>query len=131
MPGGNYVLDKGFVVITTAVAQFTLVKQVAGQPEQCTVVSATTDLPIGVIQQSVATADLAKQVADVRIMGISKAIAGGTVAVGDKVKTDAAGKVVTNAIGTLANVVGIALSGGVVNDIIDVVLTPGNRDAAS
>jgi hypothetical protein len=118
------VLDKGFTVVTTAATQFQAVKQVAGQPEQVTPVTGLTDLAIGIIQQPVATADLAKQVADVRILGISKAVCGGTVAVGDKVKVDATGKVITTTT-ALDKVVGIAVSGGVVNDIIDVLLTPG------
>lgn len=124
IPGPNYVLDKGFVVVTTAATQFQAVKQVAAQPEQVTPVTGLTDLAIGIIQQPVATADLGKQVADVRILGITKAVCSATVAVGDKVKVDATGKMLTTTT-ALDKVVGIALSGGVVNDIIDVLLTPG------
>jgi hypothetical protein len=124
MAGPNYTIDKGFTVVTTAVGQFIAVKQVAAQPEQVTVVTGAGDLAIGVIQQAVATADLGKQAADVRILGITKAVAGGTVANGDKVKVNASGQLITTTT-ALDKVVGICLTGGVVNDWIDVLLTPG------
>ena len=48
-------------------------------------------------------------------------LAGGVVADGDEVKRDAAGKVTTGAAGT---VYGIALGGGIANDLIEVLPLP-------
>jgi hypothetical protein len=53
--------------------------------------------------------------------GVSKAAIGATVAAGAKLTTDAAGKLVTATTGQA--VVGIALAGGAVNEIIPVLMT--------
>ena|GEM_PF-3651822 len=86
---------------------------------------------LGVAQQRVAVADINSAGIDVRMLGITKVVLGGTVAFGDRLKTDAAGKFVVNTAGTLANIAGIALGAGVVGDVVDMLLTPGAKDAAS
>ncbi len=60
-------------------------------------------------------------VADVAVIGISKAKLGATVAAGASVMSDAAGKVITAAtVGS--TIIGIALEAGVVNEIVPVAL---------
>jgi len=87
---------------------------------------------LGVAQQRVAVADINSMGIDVRMLGITKAVLGtGGAAFGDRLKTDAAGKFVVNTAGTLANIAGIALGAGVAGDVIDMLLTPGAKDAAS
>lgn len=53
--------------------------------------------------------------------GVSKAVAGATVAANAKLASDAAGKLITATTGQA--VVGIALAGGAVNEIIPVLMT--------
>jgi hypothetical protein len=132
MPGADFVLDKGLLA-QTALSKFRVVKGGTAD-ESCTAVTAAADLPLGVVQHAVAAGDAGKQIADVRMMGVTKLEAGAAISRWDRVKlhTSNDGKVATNAVGTLANVVGIALSAAsAAGDIIDVLLTPGARDAAS
>lgn len=81
---------------------------------------------IGVLQNEPSTG----QAASVRVMGITKAISGAAVTVGDAVASDAAGKVVTQA--TTAVTVGVALeAAGGADEIISVLLLPGGEIGAS
>lgn len=90
-----------------------------------TVCAATTDKPIGILQD----APTSGQPAAVGFDGITKAKAGGTVAAGDTVGTDANGAVVTYVEGTDTTKyrIGIARSGGASGDIIDVLLQLSGR----
>lgn len=140
--GANYGLDKGYLAaaaigsaasgpdLATSYDYFLFVK-VSGTAGTTVTPAAAGDVTLGVAQSRVATADINKQVVNIRLLGISKVVAGGTVAYGDRVKSDASGKAVVNTTGTLANVAGVALTGGASGDLIDVLLTPGARDAAS
>jgi hypothetical protein len=77
-----------------------------------------TDLnQVGILQDK----STSGQTAQVRYDGISKAKAGATVAAGDRVTTDANGAFVTATTGK--QVMGIALTGGAVNDVITVMLS--------
>ncbi|CAB5220378.1 Bacteriophage VT1-Sakai, H0018 [uncultured Caudovirales phage] len=60
------------------------------------------------------------QPSSVRMAGISKALAGGTIAIGDRVTSDANGKVITATTGK--QVIGIALAAAVANDIFAMVI---------
>ena len=141
--GANYGLDKAYLSaaaigsaatgpdLVTSYDYFLFVK-ISGTAGTTVTPAAAGDVVLGVAQQRVVTADINKQPVDVRMYGISKVVAGGTLAFGDKVKSDAAGKAVVNAVGTLANTAGIVVgAGGASGDLVDVLLTPGGRDAAS
>jgi hypothetical protein len=82
--------------------------------------SGATDKPIGILQN----APTAGVEAEVVIVGGSKVVAGGTLDEGNSVGTDANGKAVAYAQGTDTTkyVVGQALSAGVSNNIVTVVI---------
>jgi hypothetical protein len=134
MAGPNYVLDKGFIV-DAAAPQFALVKLVSGAAgaDHVTPCTAATDLAIGVLQQAVVTADIGKQVAEVRILGITKAIAEGVSNAGDMVDVGATTFTrVTTTTTAAARTVGIVVSTGsgaasAAGDLIDVLLIPGSQ----
>lgn len=140
MAGSNYVLDKGFPVLSTyntsnasGVTAFRVVKAIAATGTIDLAVAATAaSLILGVVQENVDRTKVAtgKVVADVRLLGITKVVVDGTPGTinhGTRVTCGAAGGVVAAA--TTNYVVGIAVgvpSGtAVAGDIIDVVLTPG------
>lgn len=140
MAGSNYVLDKGFPVLSTynssnasGVTQFRVVKCIAATGTIDLAVAATaTSLIVGVVQEAVDRAKVAtgKAVVDVRLLGVSKIVVDGTPGTinhGTRVTCGAAGGVVAAA--TTNYVVGVAIgvpSGtAVAGDIIDVLLTPG------
>jgi hypothetical protein len=77
--------------------------------------AAATDAPYGVLQDKPTSG----QAADVMTRGITKLVAGGTIAAGDRIGTDAAGKAVKKTEGTDTTnyVVGVALQAAVANDI--------------
>lgn len=78
-----------------------------------------TDLnQIGVLQNNPANG----QAATVRVEGVTKAKAGGNVTAGDRVTSDANGAIVAATTGK--QVIGLALTGGVANDVITVFLSP-------
>lgn len=79
--------------------QFTFVK--LNSSSQVVAVSAASDVPIGILQNT--PGSLA--VADVMAMGISKLVGGGSVAAGAPLCTDGAGKGSTFAYGTSGTVV--------------------------
>lgn len=139
--GANYGLDKGYLTaaaigsaaagpdLATSYDYFVCVKISGTAGTTVTPVTAATDTVIGVAQQRVLVADINKQVVDVRLNGISKVVAGGTVAFGDYVRPDTAGKATaTTTAGQKA--FGIALTGGVTGDVIDVLLTPAGQVGA-
>lgn len=79
------------------------------------VCSAATDVPYGVLQDK----PVNNFAADVMTRGITKVIAGGTVAAGDRIGTDANGAAVklTEGTDTTKYVVGVALQAAVSGDI--------------
>ena len=72
---------------------------------------------VGVLQNDPSAAGRAATVA---VMGVSKVVAGGTVAAGARVQSDASGEAITAASGDI--VLGRALTGGVAGDVIEVLL---------
>lgn len=83
------------------------------------------DLVLGVICNK----PTAGQAVELQAYGVAKVIAGGNVAFGDRVGTDANGKAVTKT-ADADRVAGIAMKAGVSGDIIEVMLTPGAQRAA-
>lgn len=140
MAGSNYVLDKGFPVLSTynssnanGVTAFRVVKAIAATGTIDLAVAATaTGLQVGVVQENIDRAKVAtgKAVADVRLLGITKVVVDGTPGTinhGTRVMCGAAGGVVlattTNYLVGIA--VGVPSGTAVAGDIIDVLLTPG------
>ena len=128
MAGPNYGLDKGFEA-AGAIRQYRCVELSA--IETVTECNGVNDVVLGICQDEVSAADATnKRVADIRISGISRAIAGGTITPttnGGRCTVDAQGRVVAApvAVGTLYPQVGFVLQACVVGDHVDVVLTPG------
>ena len=79
---------------------------------------------VGVLQNDPSAAGRAATVA---VMGVSKVVAGGTVAAGARVQSDASGEAITAASGDI--VLGRALTGGVAGDVIEVLLVSTNVTA--
>lgn len=124
MAGPNYVLDKGFEA-GGAIGRFRCVE--LGANEVVTQANAVNDPVIGICQDEITSADATNgRVADIRMAGISRCIASGTIAAGDRVRAAADGGVVTLAAGTAGQrQVGIALQSAVSGDHLDVFLTIG------
>ena len=76
---------------------------------------------LGVLQNDPAAAGRAAQVC---IGGVTKVSAGGTVAAGASVASDAAGEAVTAASGAI--VLGTAITGGADGEVISIVFNPSN-----
>lgn len=119
--------------LSAASCQFTFVKLDAnGNVIQC---SAVTDKPVGVIQNTPGLLGSTGQEATVMHEGITKVIAGGTVAIDDLLGTDTAGRAVAYVPGTDTTkyIVGRALEGGAVNNAITMMFScmgvGGNRGA--
>lgn len=121
MPGPNMVLDLPYKA-AAAIVKFTGVKLTAD--DTVTTVAASTDVGIGVCQETVIAADVTLgRVCDIRVMGVTRVIAGGTVTRGTRAMFNATGQAITAA--TAANVVvGIFLTSGVVNDQVNMLLVP-------
>lgn len=90
-----------------------------------TVCAAATDKPVGVLQDN----PVSGLPAAVAFSGKTKVVAGGTVTAGDEVGTDANGKAVTYVAGTDTTKyrMGIAVTGGALNEVIEVLLLPAGR----
>jgi hypothetical protein len=129
----NYLLDKGYVALSTynssaaaGVVSKRFVKLVANQTIDLNVASNTR--PVGVVMENVDAAKVAtgKAVVDVRLQGIARVIAGGTITIGGEVMSSTTGTALAAV--TAGNiVVGIALQAAVSGDEIDVELIPGGR----
>lgn len=91
MAWGNYDLDIGMDA-AVALTKFRFVKYSAA--ETVTPVTAITDVPAGVTQFTVSTADLTRgKGASTRVMGVSEVEAAGAIAVGALVQLEADGRV--------------------------------------
>jgi hypothetical protein len=129
--GPNYVLDKGFLAQGATAYAFGE-GVVFGSVEQ-SVVRATTALTapgfFGVVQEDLDATRLAtgKAVVGVRILGITRAIAGAAVAKGALLVNDTSARLVTQGGAAGTPSVGIALTAATnAGDHIDVLLTPGS-----
>ena len=132
--GPNYVLDKGFLAEGSAAYTFgeILIQGTANQAcARATVVAATNNF-LGVCQDTIDATKVTtgKAQVDVRLLGIARVIAGGTITKGARVTNDALARAtaVTRAGAGVqpAHVLGIALTATTtVGEHIDVLLTPG------
>ena len=124
MAGPNYVLDKGFTA-GGVIRKFRFVELNAAGT-QVSEANAAGESVIGVCQEEVSASDVTnKRVVDVRLMGISRCIAGATLATaGVQVATDNQGRVAAAA--STNAVVGILLTPAAnAGDHVDVLLTQG------
>jgi hypothetical protein len=127
--GPNFVLDKGFKVTTaTAVTKFRAVKLASVDVcAQCTTLG---EIPLGVAQEDCPAADAtAGRVIDIRVIGISRVIAAGALAINTRVRVDANGRVVALAAATAnQNQLGILLAAATaLDDQVDCLLTIGGQ----
>jgi hypothetical protein len=122
MPGPNFILDKGFRT-QAAVAMFTAVKT-GTVNESVTPVTAVTDVVLGWAQETASAQDATDgRVINVRMLGITRAIAGAAITRGARVKITATGKVIAATAAGPAH--GIAMySVTADNDHVDVLITP-------
>lgn len=141
MAGSNYVLDKGFPVLSTynssaaaGVLAFRGVKQNTTGLIDLAVDAVATNGNIGVVQENVDAVKVAtgKVIADVRLMGITKVVVGVAtgITLGKRVMIGTGGAAIlaaTTGSQVLGIVVGTDPSAGTVaaGDLIDVLLTPG------
>jgi hypothetical protein len=133
MPGPDHVLDKGFTVTGSAAYAFGEAIVQGSTNTSCARASVANSLVLGVCQENLldtVKVSTGKPVVDVRILGITRCIAGAAVARGARVTNDANARAVSQARAAAgaqpANVFGIALSPASANgDFIDVLLTPG------
>jgi hypothetical protein len=125
MAGPNYVLDKGYAV-GGAVRQFRFVT--LGGSEVVSEAAAAGAQSLGVCQEEVSADDATRgRIVDVRLLGISRCIAGAAITIGAPVRVDNQGRVTALAATTAnQNQVGIALQAATAaGDHVDVFLTPG------
>jgi len=95
--------------------QYKWVKMATGS--KVDICSAITDVPIGILQNK----PTANQAASVRLLGVSKLKAGGTIGVGSMLGTDASALGKALVVGdTTQYVVGQSTTAAVVNDIVQV-----------
>lgn len=114
MASGNFVLDKGYNA-AAALTKFFPVKFSAA--ETVTPVTAITDRPIGWSQFGVTAAEILKgKGSDIRLMGITEAVAGGAIAVGDVCQLEATGKVTTLVGSSGKRIVGMCVGFAATND---------------
>lgn len=114
----NILFDWSFINTGATLVKFTIVKADTAANNSVVVNAAATTWPVGIAQDTPATGAIAQ----VRVLGISKVLAGGTIAAGDRLTSDSAGKAIATT--TAGNViVGTALTAGVANDVISVLLT--------
>lgn len=134
--GGNFVVDKGWKVLSTynasaaaGVTRYRAVK-LGATADTIDLNTAGATLSVGVVQEDVDQTKVAtgKVVADVRMMGITKMFVNttpGSIVQGSKVMVGSAGGAV---LATATNIpIGICLTTGTIaaGDLIDVLLTPG------
>lgn len=126
MPGPNFVLDKGYVP-TAAVRQFRCVTA-STTKEKCTEAASAGALVLGIAQEEATAGDATNErVINIRLMGISRAIADAAYSIGTRVRTAADGRVTALAAATANQPqVGVLTTASTAaNDHVDVLLTPG------
>lgn len=145
MAGSNYVLDKGFPVLSTynsssanGVQRFrAVVVNSSGQIDLSTAATSTVNL-VGVVQEDIDATKVAtgKAAADVRVLGISKVVVqtATSLAIGVRVMSGSAGGAIVAATAgsrVLGIIVGTNATAAtiVAGDIVDVLLTPGSHFA--
>lgn len=112
-PGVVVTLEAGADLSTK---QYHFIKVTGAQT--CNAITATTDKPVGVLQNKPAAVGRA---ATVNVDGITKMIAGGAVPAGSPISFNAAGQAIVATTGLVIH--GTALgSAGAVNDLVSVVL---------
>jgi hypothetical protein len=133
MPGSDHILSKGFLLdsaIATAVTLGQAVILAAGPltPLDPTMVqlAGANVLAIGLAGENMDLVKIqtGKAAISVNLMGVAKGIAGATVGIGVKVKTDANAHLIPTSTGG-DKAVGIALEAAASGDVFDVLLTPG------
>lgn len=125
MPGPSYVADSSFQC-GGAIAQFTAVKM--GADTNHVVAAVADNMAIGVAQAVASAAEAtAGKAIPVRMMGITRMVAGDAVTMGAAVKVDASGRAIPLAAATPnQNQIGIAQKAATAaGQIIFVLLTPG------
>lgn len=127
MPGPNSILDKGYQP-TGAVRQFRAVTRSTSNKEQCAEAASAGAAVLGVCQEEISADDATRgRVANIRIMGISRCIAGAALTtIGTPVRTDNQGRVVT--LGATATNLQLGITqtaAAAAGDHVDVMLTPG------
>lgn len=141
MAGSNYVLDKGFPVLSTynssnvnGVQAFRCVKVATTGLIDVAADAVATNGNIGIVQENIDAAKVAtgKAIADVRLLGISKVIVGVAtgITIGKRVMNGTGGAAIlaaTTGSQVLGIVVGSNATQGTIatGDLIDVMLTPG------
>lgn len=129
MAGSNFVLDKSWIP-TAAVRKFRAVVASTSNKDNIAEASSAGVRIRGICQEEITTGDVALgRVADIRVMGVSRCIAGAAVAIDDPLVTDNQGRVVPAAAATAnQNQVGIAwTAAAAAGDHIEVMLTPAVR----
>lgn len=124
MAGPNYVLDKGFKA-GGAIGRFRYVEFSAVETVvQANYTAGGPDNLAGVCQEEISAGDATNgRIAAVRLIGISRCIAGATITTGTeaRVMPDAQGRVIPWATAG-SKMVGVALQDAVVGDHVDVLL---------
>jgi hypothetical protein len=126
--GPQYVLDKGFVLTGSTAYKFGECVVINGDGTKCARATSAAALVLGVSQENIDAAKLTtgKVVHPIRLLGISRVLTGGAVAVGAKVTNDTSARAVTGgAAGTHSFGIALTASTGA-GQYIDVLLTPGN-----
>lgn len=122
MPGPNFVLDLPYKA-AAAIPVFTLVKLSADDTVTPTV--AATDAAIGVCQEIISAGDVTNgRVCDIRVMGVTRVIAGGTVTRGTAASPEGAATSRAIAAVSTARICGLFLTSGVVNDQVNMLVVP-------
>src|SRR4051812_7095959 len=95
--GGNYVLNKGFVVTGSTALAFGELAVQSGDGTKIARATSAGAKCVGAIQENVDAAKVTtgKVVANVAVMGIVRVLAGAAVAVGDRLTNDVTARAVT------------------------------------
>jgi hypothetical protein len=118
MAGSNQLFTKSFLAGGTIVAN--QIVKFGSADDTVVAAAAATDLALGVSLNAAASGERV----EVQLLGIAEVKAGGTIARGDYVVSDANGDAVALAAATTIKVaIGRALRAAVDNDIVDVLLT--------
>lgn len=126
--GPNYVLDKGFVSTGASAYAFGEAVVLNGDGTKCARATSAGAQVLGVCQEVLDATRVAtgKAVIDIRLLGITRCIAGAAVSVGQKVTNDTSCRAVAGG-GAGTPSFGIALTAATAaGQMIDVLLTPGN-----